>query len=167
MLRVFDRLPAINFDALMELYSESNRDNALEFHPQEEPGRALALVERSFEDYLREDFFRHRGVRYALWEESGRYVSGLRLEPYQNGLLLEALETHPDFRRCGFAKRLIKAVQQQDGVDRIWSHVDCSNLASLAVHASCDFRKVLGYAVYLDGSINTHSVTLCWEAEGK
>jgi len=74
---------------------------------------------------------------------SGRYVSALRLEPYRDGLLLEALETAPEQRRKGFAAALIRAVQCfLEGKTKLYSHVDKRNLSSLKVHEKCGFRIV-------------------------
>ena len=57
-----------------------------------------------------EDFFRQKGAFYCLWKENGRTVSALRLEPFGDGLLLEALETMPEQPRRGYGKALILAV---------------------------------------------------------
>lgn len=162
MLRIFNSFPQLDFDALMAVYAESNSLNASEFYPREEPGVALCQVERDFEEYLRMDFFRSSGAFYAIWDTDG-YASALRMEPYRDGWLLQALETAPQRRRCGYAGALIRAVQQLPGVDKIYSHVSLTNRESMAVHRACGFSKVLDYAVYLDGSVNAHSVTLCWE----
>ena len=93
--------------------------------------------------------------------ENDVYFSALRLEPYEDGLLLEALETAPAHRRKGYAEKLIRAVQAEF-LQKIYSHVSKKNTASLAVHQKCGFRQVLDYAKYIDGSVVRSAVTLCY-----
>ena len=88
------------------------------------------------------------------------------MEPYRDGLLLEALETAPGWRRMGYAVRLIQAVQQmleQQGSVRIYSHVSKKNTASLKTHLRCGFEIYLDYAAYIDGSVNRRAHTLRYE----
>ena len=96
---------------------------------------------------------------YALWVENGKYVSALRLEPYEDGLLLEALETIPSQRRKRYAQQLIRAVQAQFP-QKIYSHISKKNTASLMVHQKCGFVQILDYAKYIDGSFVRTAVTL-------
>ena len=103
MLEIVRSMGALDFEELMAVYRESNAENAQE---QDIP---IAQVEQNFADYLREDFFRQKGAFYCLWKENGRTVSALRLEPFEDGLLLEALETMPEQRRRGYGKALVLA----------------------------------------------------------
>ena len=135
-----------------------------EFWPEEPEMRQIQLAEEDFYRYLSQVFFRSSGAVYAVWEENGRYVSALRLEPYRDGLLLEALETAPEQRRKGFAAALIRAVQCfLEGKTKLYSHVDKRNLSSLKVHEKCGFRRVADFAVCVDGSVNQKMYTLCWD----
>lgn len=161
MLHLATKLAELDFARLMELYIEDNRENAAEFYPHLPEGQRLLQAEQSFRRYLEEVFFAGPGAVYAVWEEEGLYISALRLEPYEDGLLLEALETAPDFRRKGYAEKLIRAVQAAFP-RRIYSHVRKRNAASLAVHEKCGFSQVLDYARYIDGSVARNAVTLCY-----
>lgn len=163
MLLIARKLRELSFGGLMEVYREGNEENALEFWPQESPDRRLALAEQDFYDYLSRTFFSVPGACYALWETGGRYVSALRLEPYRDGLLMEALETAPDQRRRGYARQLIRAVVHSMDHCKIYSHVSKRNLASLRTHEACGFQKILDHAVYADGSVLTNSVTFMIE----
>lgn len=168
MLILARSLGELSFEKLMEVYAEGNLENGAQFWPEEPEGRRLQLAEQGFYQYLQEDFFRTPGAVYAVWQENGEYVSALRLEPYQDGLLLEALETAPNKRRMGYAKKLIQAVLiylKCRGVGKVYSHVGKRNTASQAAHAACGFQKALDYAVYVDGSVSRRSDTLCvcWE----
>ena len=163
MLVIASSLRELNFRALMEVYIEGNRENAGENYPDLPPEQGLLRAEQDFYDYLREDFFRQAGAIYAIWASDGRYVSALRLEPYRDGLLLEALETAPDARQRGYATALMEAVLERLPGKRIYSHVRKRNLPSRKTHEKCGFREMLDYAVYLDGSVDRHSLTLCRE----
>ena len=161
MLHLATKLQELNFSQLMEVYEEGNRENGEIFYPDLPEGQQMLRAEQSFYQYLREGFFPVDGAVYAMWMENGVYVSALRLEPYEDGLLLEALETAPTQRRKGYAEKLIRAVQKQFP-QKIYSHVSRKNAASLMVHQKCGFRQVLDYAKYIDGSVVRTAVTLCY-----
>lgn len=153
----------ICFRKLMEVYEEGNRENAGVFYSEESADRGLALAEEDFYQYLNEVFFQTPDAVYAVWTDQGQYVSALRLEPYQDGLLLEALETRPDMRERGYASALIRAVQQElAGDTKVYSHVWKRNIASCRTHECCGFRQVLDYSVGIDGSVNSGNVTYGW-----
>ena len=158
MLLIMKRLEELDFSALMDVYMEGNLEKAEEYGDG-----GLLRAEWEFRDYLREDFFRQRNAFYAVWEEKGKYVSALRLEPHKDGWLLEALETAPDRRRKGYAKMLIGAVLELMGQTIVYSHVSKRNEASLRTHYACGFRKHLDYVVYLDGSVSRRAVTLKYD----
>lgn len=162
MLLIAKRLCDLNFSLLMEVYFEGNLEKSVDYG---EGG--LLRAEQEFRDYLREDFFRQKDAFYAIWQESGKYISALRLEPFLDGWLMEALETVPDLRRRGYAKKLISAVLEYMGVERIYSHVYKWNEASLRIHYACGFEVYLDHAVYVDGSVTNRSYTLRFMAKGK
>lgn len=166
MLRVAKKLNQLSFAALMEVYLDANREHGAELAPGEPEARQIQVSEERFYSYLHDDFFAHSGAYYCVWEENGKYVSALRLEPYRDGLLLEALETAPDQRGRGYAVGLIQAVQKylsEQGTVRIYSHVDKKNEASLRTHRRCGFEVFLDYAAFIDGSVNRRSCTLRYE----
>ena len=163
MLHIAKSLKELDFSALMGIYIESNRENGEDMWPDEPEGRQMALAEQGFYQYLRECFFPTPGVAYYVWIENGKYVSALRLEPYQDGLLLEALETAPDRRKKGCAKALICAVLTACPGEKIYSHVSKRNVPSLRTHEACGFWKILDHAVYADGSVMNNHVTFLYE----
>ena len=166
MLLIADRLHKLCFGSLMEVYRESNGWNGEEFFPMETPERQLALAEERFYQYLQEDFFSKPDARYCIWTENGSYVSALRLWPFLDGQLLEGLETKPGQRRKGYAASLIRAVQEHcPAGTRIYSHVSRNNRASLRLHEGCGFQVLQESARYLDGTVSTRALTLCWEKE--
>ncbi|MBQ8768902.1 MAG: GNAT family N-acetyltransferase [Oscillospiraceae bacterium] len=152
MLYLAKSLQQLRFGDLMEVYMEGNLEKAAE--------TGLLQAGQDFYQYLRDCFFPVPGAVYAVWVEGGEYISALRLEPYKDGLLLEALETAPKHRRKGYAQRLIRAVLAEFP-EKIYSHVSKNNAASLAIHEKCGFSKISESAVYIDGSVNDRAVTLC------
>ncbi len=163
MLTVATSLQQLNWAQLMALYEEGNRENGEDLYPDCPPEQQLFLAEQDFYDYLRGEFFSQPGDRYCLWTVDGIYVSALRLQNYQDGLLLEALETHPGHRGRGYAKRLIRAVLETVEGQRVYSHISPRNGPSLAVHKACGFQKILSHSVYADGSVNSRCHTYRYE----
>lgn len=153
MLIIANSLRELRFSALMEVYAEGNRENGEDLYPHLPPREQILQAEQDFYAYLRTGFFTQSGDVYCIWEEDGRYCSALRLQRYQDGLLLEALETAPADRRQGYARKLMEAVLAQFGTEKIYSHISRRNLASQRVHESCGFCKILPYSVYADGSV--------------
>lgn len=162
MLRMFTSFRELDFSKLMEVYEESNRENGAENWPRESEGMQILLAEQDFRQYLREVFFTTPGAVYGVWVESGRYVSAMRLEPYRDGMLLEALETAPDSRGKGSASALIRdMVSHYPG--KIYSHIHKRNHPSIKVHLKCGFRRIYDHAVYVDGSVSHSSSTYLLE----
>ncbi len=163
MLRLIHSMKELPFGALMEVYAESNRENWQEFWPDLSDGEQLLRAEQEFYQYLQHVFFKTEVACYCLWEADGHVVSALRLEPYRDGLLLEALETAPDHRHKGYAASLIRAVQAQLGKCKVYSHVGKRNTPSLKTHMACGFCRISEQAVYADGSVNDRCCTLLYE----
>ena len=162
MLIIAEKLRELSFGKLMEVYREGNLNNGQERWPDEPEARQIALAEEDFYNYLQQVFFKTDGARYLIWEERGKYISALRLEPYRDGLLLAALETHPEMRNRGYGSKLLLAALTQTGNAKIYSHVNKKNHASLCTHEKSGFERILEYAVYADGSVNDRCWTLCY-----
>ena len=163
MLKSVYALKDLQFSSLMAVYEESNRDNGEEFYPNLPPEQQLLCAEQDFYQYLRTGFFNRDGDVCCIWVENGVYVSALRLQKFEDGLLLEGLETHPQYRGRGYAKKLIAAVIEQRSCDKIYVHISRKNIASIAAHTACGFQKIRDYARYADGSVLHHSDTWLYE----
>lgn len=163
MLIIAEKMRQVSFGALMEVYETGNLQAGQARWPEEPEGRQIALAEDAFYQYLRQVFFRTPNARYCIWEEHGHYISALRLEPYRDGFLLTALETAPEYRRKGYAAKLMQAALEQLGPMRVYSHVDKQNAASLRTHETCGFRRILEHSVYSDGSVDSLCCTLLHE----
>ncbi len=111
-------------------------------------------------NYLRREFFLEEDTALAIWVEDGEYVSALRLEPYEDGFLICALETREDCRNRGYALALLQAVGREVSKS-LYAHVSKTNEASLAVHQKAGFHIIKDTARYLDGSADSKCCTLC------
>lgn len=165
VLYVISSMAQLNAEQLMEVYLEGNIENGEVFFPDISREEQIKKAETSFIDYLRQDFFYQKGAAYYVWEAEGTYRSALRLEPYMDGLLLEALETAPDSRRKGYAYSLITAVLsylKEKNVSVVYSHVGKRNAASLKIHEKCGFYRIKESATYIDGTVTQNSCTMCY-----
>ena len=121
-----------------------------------------------FWEYISRDFFAVSGSVYCIWEENGEYRSALRVEPYQDGMLLTGLETAPLYRRNGYAKRLLREVisyLKDNNCARLYSHVQKRNIPSQRFHSKMGFEEVLNYAHFTDGTISADANTLILNIE--
>ena len=164
MLKIITTMSQLNEEQLMAVYCEGNTENGQEMFSDYDPAEQLRFAENAFLSYLREDFFAHRDSMYMVWVVDGRYRAALRLEPYMDGLLLEALETAPEDRRKGYAYSLISSVFDYLNTrdhKRVYSHVSKRNIPSLEIHKKCGFEIISDSATYIDGTVTRNSYTLC------
>lgn len=151
MLIMAENLHQISFLQLAQIY----------YDPQAGYGG-----DSDFYTYLKDCFFgEYKGI-YAIWEEKGRYVSALRLEPYKDGFLISGLETALEYRRRGCARHLLEGVLSQVS-GKVYSHVMKNNIASLSLHQQCGFEKLSDSARYLDGSADSRAWTLLARGRGE
>ena len=168
MLLIIKSMHQLKFSELMSVYMESNFLNGKERYSDLSQEAQIYEAEQDFYQYLSDVFFRQDRSFYAVWEEDGRYVSALRVEPYQNGMLICGLETLLEVRRQGYASKLILAVLRYlatIGNIQVFSHVSKRNLSSLRTHLKCGFEVLKNYAVYTDGSVLHTSYTLLFECK--
>lgn len=147
MLLTFRTGEGIDGRQLIDIYGESNLENTAYFYP-ELTDKALALknVERDFLGYIKEEFLAAGENLLLVWEEQGIWVSALRL--YLVGdrrYYIEALETHPSYRRKGYGARLLRETAEllkKSGAFCLRSNVSKNNAASIATHKACGFSVV-------------------------
>lgn len=159
MLLIATDLSRISFGKLMEVYEEGNAENAAEFYPKMDRNAGILQAEQDFYAYLTEFFFPTSGAFYAIWEEQDDYRSALRMEPYRDGYLLEAVETAPFWRKRGYASRLLSNVLKQVNAP-VYSHVHKENQPSLRLHGKCGFVRIAESADMIDGTVSHACCTL-------
>jgi len=144
MLRIFKEMTKEQMYRMVHsVYIEASYEIAKEKHPELED---LSEKVKEEEDYFVEKFlakFMSKDENtYYVWEEAGEWVSALRLTKLDGFYFLEALETAPEYRKKGYAYKLIKSVIQEleaEGNVVIRSNVRKTNIASLATHKKCGF----------------------------
>ena len=164
MLKIARSICDLNLREIMDVYEESLLLEAAERYGHEDANVALLNAEQDFRCYLKQVFFQTDGAFCAVWETDNKYLAALRMEPYRKGLLIAGIETKPTQRRKGYAKMLLDEViaYLQGENNCLYSHVNIKNIASMRLHEACGFRKILDYAVYLDGSVDDKCCTLCY-----
>ena len=165
MLKIIHKFRELPIKDMLWIYAEGIQENGKVQYKALSENEQILSAEQDMYDFLRM-FMREESNFYALWGSAGRYVSALRMEPYQDGYLLEALETAPDVRGRGYAKALVQeTLGYLKSVDNlpVYSHINKNNLQSLAVHCACGFERILEHAVYIDGSIMHNCCTMCFK----
>ena len=161
MLHRMTSYEAIDARKLMDLYQEGNIENAAYFYPDMEKALAVRKCEGDFLEDLRTRFFSREDSEYWILEEGGVWISALRLSRISDGLYyIEALETHPAYRRQGHGAELLNGVveelKRRGGPFRLCDTVKKTNIPSLRTHQKCGFAIVPGAAVdYLTGETET------------
>lgn len=147
----------INKRKLMDLYYEGNLENTDYFYPEiSDKKQALEKVEKDFLHFIDTVFFSSTGNSYWVLEEQGVWISALRINKVDNTLYyLEALETHPNFRRQGYASSLLNRVIEElkkQGPFKLCDCVSKKNTASVETHRKCGFTIVSDAGInYLSG----------------
>lgn len=162
MLKIIQSFRDLDFRLLANAYVQSCQERGALNYPDYPAAQQLLMAEQDLYGEVK-CFFQEKNAFYAVWEPDGRYLSVLRMESYQDGLLLEGLETLPEERGKGYAKQLVHAVisaLSKVGKFHIYSHIDKKNNASLAVHRACGFALLRDYAVYADGSVSQNAYTM-------
>lgn len=157
MLEIIKTIKKLNIEQILQVYEESILANA------EQSSTGKRQAEDAFYAYLEDDFFRQPSAFYAIWKDADIYQCALRIEPYRDGLLLEALETAPTARRKGYAIALMKGVLdylKDSEYKIIYSHVEKRNRASVKLHQKCGFQICSDSATYIDGTVTQNSYTL-------
>lgn len=155
----------LRLSELSSVYSESLMLSASNGYPYLDSHEGYLNAQQDFYQYLREVFFCTDGAYYAIYEHDGAYVSALRVEPYRDGVLIAAVETAPEQRKRGFARKLIEEVLtyvRSRDISRIYAHVLKNNVPSLALHKTCGFSRIAENAAYIDGAVSDRACTFCY-----
>ena len=156
MLRIFTSLHGVSYRELMDVYEESILHSGKNLLPRGDANAQRLEGEQSLYDYMENVFFSADEAILALWEENGSYCCALRAEPFEDGFLINALETRPDRRQKGYAKALLTRVVsylKEKSEKPVYSHIHMDNKASRCLHEGVGFvahpEKV---TILLDGS---------------
>lgn len=134
---------------LMAVYQESNKANIAHFFPElKDIDQGLQMVENAYTEWLRTDFLSKDNTTYYVWMEKGIWISALRFHQVSDtSYFIEALETHPNYRKLGYAEKLINAITEElknRGGFEIQSYTSIRNIASQKTHEKCGFVEIAG-----------------------
>ena len=158
MVRIVRKAEQLDYWQTMLVYEESNRIAAMKFGNRDR-NEALIMAEQEFYAYLMDVFFETPGAFIAMWEDVGRIVSIVRVEPFEDGMLVAGLETAAEYRGRGCASALLRDVVAQLDCP-IYSHVHKQNAGSLRVHDKCGFKIIDDSCILLNGVKSCEYYTL-------
>ena len=141
MLLVIDKLSGIDLDGIYNIYG----------------------THRDLYTYYME-LFRERDAFCAVWITDNRYRASLRIQRFEDGVLLSGLETALDDRKKGYAFCLVIAVLNEvkrRGCLKVYSHIDRKNIPSQKLHLKAGFYKLRDTAHLLDGTVTSRMDTFC------
>ncbi len=144
-----NKIAEIDFDKLMDVYEESNRENMSnasdfignlgDFSSEE----IYKTYRNSFISYLKDEFLANKENYLVILKDKDVYLSALRLHHRKDYYLIEALETNPDFRNKGYGERLLRDLLKEFKDKTVFrSEVAISNEKSLALHKKVGFKIV-------------------------
>jgi ribosomal protein S18 acetylase RimI-like enzyme len=147
MIYRITKFEEIDSQKLMAIYREGNEENAEYFYPDEkDKAKAIRMVEKSFLNYIKTDFFSSGNNTYWILEINNVWISALRLYRIdEEAYYIEALETHPEFRKHGYATTLLNEVitaMKKLGTFKIFDCVSKKNEASIKTHLKCGFQNI-------------------------
>lgn len=166
MLRIIANPSELDYGQVMQVYNQSLQKSGESDYPHLDPNQQLLEAEQDFFYFLKAFLYQKQSI-CAVWIEQGRYVSALRAEPYQDGFLIEGLETMPNCRQKGYASHLLLAASKylfENYTDIIYSHIHKKNRISINTHLSCGFSYFQDYAVFIDGSVDYQNATYKMES---
>lgn len=129
---------------LMAVYKESNKENIAYFFPEiKDPEKGLQMAEEAYVRWLKDEFLKKGNTSCYVWKENGIWKSSLRLHQVTHECYyIEALETHPEYRKQGYAEKLLNSLideLKEKGAFRIESYTSTKNIASQKTHKKCGF----------------------------
>jgi ribosomal protein S18 acetylase RimI-like enzyme len=150
-LLVFHSFDNVNMKDFLSVFKESSVENATRWYPDLSQEEALQQYENGYIRYMQTDCGDEGGTLFIL-SDNEHYVSSLRLyAKAPKEYYLEALETHPDFRKKGYGKELLLQMQrhlrEQDTDYVITAHVEKTNAASLNTHRAAGFEITADFVV--------------------
>lgn len=170
MLTEIQSFDEIDKRKLMDIYSESNVENAEYFYPDmADRDQAVLRVENDFLGMLQSDFLKENTKNcYIVLVKDDVWVSALQLYFIKEGFYyIEALETRPEYRRQGYGSELLLGMINKLKETGPFTVCDCvrkRNKASLATHLKCGFKIVrdVGYD-YLQQETDERDFSLRYE----
>lgn len=147
-LLVTNNVKRIDFEKLMDVYEESNRENIVnasdfigELGDSFKEKEIFDNYKKDYINYLKEDFLANKENYIVIIRNKDTYLSALKLHYEEDCYLIEALETNPDFRNRGYGEKLLKSVLIKFPKKTVFnSEVGLNNKKSLGLHKKLGFK---------------------------
>lgn len=165
MLKIIEKLDDLDIGQLMRVCEDSNHLLGRNEYRNLPDNLQILYAEQDFYAYL-QSFFEDKDASYAVWAPEGVYKAVLRIERYRDGFIVTGLETAPEDRRKGYATMLLRSVVdwlKTSGQNKLYSHIEKTNLPSIQLHRNIGFCKISDSAIYIDGTFHMESATYCLE----
>ena len=145
----------LNFSSLCIIYEADIELDRRKYYGHLDVAEGRFAAENDMYTYMHESFFNNGGLIYTF-SQGNQYACIARIEPYRDGMLLNSVVTADQFRKMGYASALVDVVLKNSGRP-IYSHIYRNNKASIKLHDKFGFKKLLNYAILLDGTVcNDH-----------
>lgn len=140
-----NKIDGIDLEELMDIYEESNWENLsmvkADSDENNDENILYQKVRQAYQAYIKNDFLKDGENYLAILKKGKVYLSALRLYDEVEFFLLEALETNPKYRRCGYGERLlIESISLLEKGTEIRSEVAITNKKSLDLHKKIGFK---------------------------
>ena len=161
LIQVQDINPS-TVERLFELYADSMADLRNQFPSSEE-------MKQAYTNFLVE--FLAAPNQMILVEEDGKeWVSGLRaIEIASGSWFIEAVETKPGKRHCGFGRKLLLETivyLKNIGMHHITCQIAKNNIPSQCLHTSCGFISTFEPSVDPWGVTDEHTILYKYSLPG-
>ena len=140
-----NKIDGLDLEKLMDIYEESNLENLSMVKPDNEDisdkNILYQKVRTSYKSYIKNEFLKDDKNYLAILKDEKTYLTALRIYDEDDFYFLEALETRPGSRRCGYGENLLREVFSllKKGSE-IRSEVSLSNKKSLDLHKKLGFQ---------------------------
>ena len=140
-----NKIDGLDLEKLMDIYEESNLENLSMVKPDNEDisdkNILYQKVRESYKSYIKNEFLKNGNNYLAIIKDDKDYLAALRIYDEGDFFLLEALETNPKHRRCGYGEYLVrKVISILEKGSEIRSEVGISNKKSLNLHKKLGFQ---------------------------
>lgn len=167
MIKIIKKFKDINFDLLFEVYKNVSEKQMEDYYPGLSYEDAVKEYKIEYGEFI-EKFLKNPKNFMAINIKEDIYVTAFRLikiNKESTEFYLEALETHSDYLRKGYASELISEtlkVLSFDKAIKVKCAIKKTNKGSLRTHEKCGFKIDKNYTVFEDGIIHKDTYSMIY-----
>ena len=142
-----NKIDGIDLERLMDIYEESNWENLSMVKSDNkdisDKNILYQKVRTSYKSYIQNEFLKNGNNYLAILKDEKNYLAALRIYDEDDFYLIEALETKPEYRRCGYGENLLReAFSFFEKGREIRSEVSLTNKKRLDLHKKLGFKII-------------------------